>query len=304
MISLEELAVLAQPLAAVKPVRIGGREFDTDVEPIVMGTVNLSRDSTYRESIALSAPQAVRKVRTAWAQGAHLVDLGAESSNAGTARLTDAQQISALLPVIEECASEGIALSVETYEPAVAKRCLAAGASVLNMTGASQQDHMFAAAAEHGASLVLCYVGGSDIREITDLTLDRDPIPQMLAHFEPRIERARSFGVEHVVIDPGLGFFYGNLTNPLVRVRHQAGVLLHSARLRELGAPICHALPHAFALFEDEFRTAEGFFAVLARLGGAGMLRTHEVPRVAAVLRTMDTLDATPWHTESVGDGS
>ena len=54
-------------------------------------------------------------------------------------------------------------------------------------------------------------------------------------------------------------------------------VLLNAFRLRSLGVPMCNALPHAFDLFEEQFRTAEGFFAVLAMLGGTGVLRTHEV---------------------------
>jgi dihydropteroate synthase len=74
-------------------------------------------------------------------------------------------------------------------------------------------------------------------------------------------------------------------------VRHQAEVLAQSFRLRVLGVPVCNALPHAFDLFGDEFRKAEGFFAVLARLGGTDLFRTHEVPHVRAVLAAMDALD-------------
>jgi dihydropteroate synthase len=87
-----------------------------------------------------------------------------------------------------------------------------------------------------------------------------------------------------------MGFYYGNLVDPITRVRHQTNVILNSFRLRELGYPICQALPHAFNLFEDEFRTAESFFAVIAALGGVNLLRTHEVARVNAVLRAMGSL--------------
>jgi hypothetical protein len=51
-----------------------------------------------------------------------------------------------------------------------------------------------------------------------------------------------------------------------------------------MGLPVCHALPHAFDFFGEEVRSAEGFFAVLATLGRTGLYRTHEVPRVRAVL--------------------
>ena len=65
-----------------------------------------------------------------------------------------------------------------------------------------------------------------------------------------------------------MGFYYANLVDPTTRVRHQTRVLAQSFRLRPLGVPVCNALPHAFDLFEDEFRKAEGFFAVVAALGG------------------------------------
>ena len=77
-----------------------------------------------------------------------------------------------------------------------------------------------------------------------------------------------------------------------MRTRHQARVLIQSFRLHTLGVPVCNALPHAFEIFEEHFRTAEGFFAVLARLGGTDLLRIHEVGRVRSVLAAMATLSA------------
>jgi hypothetical protein len=65
-------------------------------------------------------------------------------------------------------------------------------------------------------------------------------------------------------------------------------VFLNSFRLRTLGYPICHALPHAFEYFGEEVRCAEPFFAVLATLGKTDLFRTHEVPKIRAVLETMN----------------
>ncbi len=299
MITLADLAELAsrypEALAAhVAPLRVGDRSYDSTA---LMATVNLSRDSTYRESIAPTVESAVRKARVAAAEGAAIVDIGAESTTARAARIDADEQLRRLLPVIEQCASEGIAVSVETYEPEVAHAGLAAGARVLNLTGAQHQEAMFDLAAEFDATVILCYVKGANVREITDVNLDADPVPGILDHFAQRVEVARQHGVDRIVIDPGMGFYYGNLADPMTRGRHQAEVIINTFRLRVLGLPICHALPHAFDLFEDHFRTAEGFFAVLATLGGASLFRTHEVPRVAAVVRAMQTLDVgTHWQ--------
>ena len=81
MLTLRDLAALAAANpegleAAVEPLRIGDRVFDSSARPVVMGCVNLSRDSTYRESIATSTESALRKARVMAAQGADLVDIG------------------------------------------------------------------------------------------------------------------------------------------------------------------------------------------------------------------------------------
>lgn len=278
-------------LAPVGPLLIGDSSIDIDACPAIMGTVNLSRDSTYRESVAISTASAVRKARVQWAQGASVIDIGAESSTARAARVDGQAQAAALVPVIDELTGSGIAVSVETYLPQVAQPCLQAGARVLNLTGSQFQRECFDLAAAHGATVVLCYVAGDNVREITDVDLD-DPFPILLDHLGARVELARAHGVERIVLDPGLGFFYGNLVDPMTRVRHQARVLLSTFRLRDLGLPICHALPHAFDLFEDQFRQAEAYFAVLAYLGGTSLMRTHEVASVHPVLRAMTVLQA------------
>jgi dihydropteroate synthase len=296
VISLSTLSELAEAFRGdldrpVGPLLVGDRTFDVDAAPVVMGCVNLSRDSTYRESVAVSTASAVRRGRVLAAQGADLVDVGAESSTVAAARTGAEAQTAVMVPVVERLAGGGVLVSAETYHPAVARACLAAGAWMVNYTGAAADAEMFDLVAEAGATIVLCHVRGADVREVTDVDLDVDPLPGLLDGLAGRVERARACGVGRIVIDPGLGFYYGNLTDPAVRVRHQARVLLHSFRLRRLGLPVCHALPHAFDLFEDQFRTAEGLFAVLAHLGGTGVFRTHEVPQVVAVLRTLQALD-------------
>src|SRR5699024_2119763 len=130
-----------------------GRCFDTDREPVIMGTVNLSPDSTYRESIAPTPASAIRKGRIQAAQGAHLIDLGAESSGARASLVSPAEQVAAIVPVVEVLAAESIPTSVEAYDPVVVQAALFAGASVVNLTGSEHDDQNFALVAEHKASL-------------------------------------------------------------------------------------------------------------------------------------------------------
>ncbi len=292
MLSLEQLAGLleqnrAAAAARVREFSIGGRKFNFNSQPAIMGVVNLSADSWYRESVCLSAESAIQRGRVLAAQGARIIDVGAESTLAHAARASGAAQKSKLIPVIQELRAEKILVSVETYSPAVTRASLAAGANILNLTGTAGSKEIFKLVAAHDAAVIICYVAGKNVREVGDFDLCGDPVPMLRDFFARQIEIAQRNGVEKIFLDPGLGFYYRNLQDSAVRVRHQMNIFLNTFRLRELGFPICHALPHAFEFFGEEVRCAESFFAVLAALGKTDLFRTHEVPRIKVVLDTL-----------------
>ncbi len=294
MLTLEALAELAAShkdvlSSKVREFDLGGRNFGFNSHPEIMGVVNLSAASWYRESVCLSAEAAIERGRVLHAQGAAIVDVGAESTLAHAPRVDEALQQSMLLPVVKGLRAHGVLVSAETYEPAVARACLKAGANVLNLTGTRNAAEMFRLAAGHGAAVIVCYVEGDHVRAVGDFDLGSDPVPRMLEYFARQLELAESAGLSRVFLDPGLGFYYRNLQDSSVRVRHQMNVFLNTFRFRALGAPVCHALPHGFEFFREEVRTAEPFFAVLAALGRTDLFRTHEVPRVRAVLETLRT---------------
>jgi len=292
MLTLEHLAELleknrAAASARVKEFSIGGASFAFNSRPAIMGVINLSSDSWYRESVCLSAESAINRGLLLKAQGAHLVDIGAESTLANAARADEFAQNSKLLPVIRELRAARVLVSVETYQSEVTRACLEAGANVLNLTGTDAGAEMFRMVAAHDAAVILCYVQGRNVREVGDFDFSADPAAAMHDYFARQIELAVRNGVEKIFIDPGLGFYYRNLQDSVVRVRHQMTVFLNTFRLRTLGFPVCHALPHAFEYFGEEVRCAEPFFAVLAALGKTDLFRTHEVPRIKAVLETL-----------------
>ena len=275
MLTIEHLSELlakhrAAAAAHVKEFSIGDKSFHfnaPEFRPAIMGVVNLSADSWYRESVCLSADAAIQRGRVLASHGADIIDVGAESTLAHAARVDDAGQNSKLIPLIRELRAEGVLVSVETYQPSVTRACLEAGANILNLTGTEGSDELFRTVAAHDAAVIICYVQGKNVREVADFDLSTDPIPMMQDFFSRQIEIAQRNGVKRIFIDPGLGFYYRNLQDSAVRVRHQMNIFLNTFRLRTLGFPTCHALPHAFEFFGEEVRCAEPFFAVLAALG-------------------------------------
>jgi len=295
MMSLEQLAGLLEShrqaaSALVREYSIGGQSFAFNSAPAIMGVINLSPDSWYRESVCLSAERAIERGRVLHAQGAHILDIGAESTLAQAARLDEAAQSSKLLPVVKALAAEGLLVSVETYQAQVARACLEAGAKVINLTGTQEASEIFRLAAAHEAAVILCFVQGPNVREVGEFDMSGDVVGRMRDYFSALADLARQNGVERILLDPGLGFYYRNLQDSAVRVRHQMMTFLQTFRLRDLGFPVCHALPHAFEYFGEDVRCAEPFFAVLAALGKTDLFRTHEVSRVRAVLETLRVL--------------
>ncbi|HSU52557.1 MAG TPA: dihydropteroate synthase [Candidatus Dormibacteraeota bacterium] len=292
MLNLESLAQLFNENQAAAKVRVqefslGGRQFVFNSRPGIMGVINLSPDSWYRESVCLTTDAAIRRGRVLYEQGADIIDIGAESTLAQASRADATVQNSKLLPVIKSLSEAGIVVSVETYQPDVTRACLEAGAKILNLTGTEQSEQLFRMVADHDAAVIICYLQGRNVREVGNFDFSADPVGLMRDSFSRQLELAQKAGVEKIILDPGLGFYYPNLRDSAVRVRHQMNVFLNTFRLRSLGFPICHALPHAFEYFGEEVRCAEPFFAVLAALGKTDLFRTHEVPRTKAVLDTL-----------------
>src|SRR6267154_2366384 len=105
MLKLEDLASLMEKhrdaaKARVQEFALDGRFFAFNSQPAIMGVINLSPDSWYRESVCLTADAAVQRGKTLAAQGADIVDIGAESTLAHAARVADTPQKSKLIPVI------------------------------------------------------------------------------------------------------------------------------------------------------------------------------------------------------------
>lgn len=294
MLDLEYLSQLhdqfqAELSATPQSFEIRGQSFGHfPDDPALMGVVNLSSDSWYRESVSLTTESAIRRGKRLMADGARIIDLGAESTILNAERVDADGQQAALLPVVKALAKEGALVSTETYNLEVAEACLEAGAAVLNLTAAENTTDFYELAAKHEAGVVICYIQGKHVREVTDFELTSDHTAVLHDYFKSEIESATSAGIERLWIDPGLGFYYKNLQDSSERVRYQMQTFLNAFRLRTLGWPVCQALPHAFEYFEDDVRCAEPFFGVLAMLGKVDLIRTHEVSRVRGVFRTLN----------------
>ena len=282
--------------AQVEEFTIGNKKFNFNSQTSILGIINLSQDSWYKQTISYTPEQAVRRGKVLTLQGADIIDIGTESTGKTATRVDELEQTNQLFPILQTFSQEGVLTSVETYYPEVARECLKAGANVINFLGTEHSEEMYQAVADFDAAIIICYLEGKHPKDVGkfDFTSGRDMIDVLYDYFEKEIEIATKIGVRKIFIDPALGAGYANFyyqkKNLSNRMRYEIETLLNAFRLRRLGFPVFNQIPTAIEIFGEEFRSSQVLTAVFAALGKNDMVRTHEVAKVKALLETMSCL--------------
>lgn len=293
MLTLETLHDLYDQRAAsyhakVAEFTIGHTYFEFNSEPAIMGVINLSTDSWNKESICYSPEQAIRRSLLLQAQGADIVDIGAESTQSEAARADALQQNRQILPILQTLSQQGILTSIETYYADVAEACLKAGANVINLSGSENNAAIYRQVAAFDAGVIICYVQGKNPREISAYSFaeSKEPFDLLYEYFAREIEAATNLGVNKIFLDPGAGFTYPNLdyqTDQLsLHVSYKLRTFLTSFRLRTLGFPVCNQMNSLVECFVEEYPSGQLMSAIFALLGKTDLIRTHHVAKVKA----------------------
>ena len=247
--------------------RIGGQDFRPGGGPYVVGVVNLSPESTNRDSIVADARGAVARARRLAAAGARIVDLGARSSHYAAADVSWRVERDRLLPAVYALKEEGFAVSVDTWDARVVRGAAAAGADLVNDSDGFQSRAMIAAVAESGLPVVIPFLNGANPRAARPVA--GDPFAVMLPWFERALGRAEEAGVRDVILDPGLGYAQRGVTQD-ARDLLQRRVFAQLERVRALGHPVLAAV------FRKPRRETSIELVRMMVAGGADFLRTHE----------------------------
>src|SRR5262245_43488911 len=182
--------------------------YELDERALVMGVLNVTPDSFSDGGRYVDADAAIAHGRALLAEGADLLDVGAESTRPGSEPVPAAEQWRRLGPVLATLSCEpGARLSVDTSSALVASQALAVGACVINDVTALSDPAMAGVVASTGAGLVLMHMRGRPADMQHDPRYQDAPreVAEWLAR---RLEQARESGIaeEAVALDPGIGF--------------------------------------------------------------------------------------------------
>lgn len=249
--------------------------------PALMGILNVTPDSFSDGGRYLDASAAITRGLAMIAEGADLIDVGGESTRPNAEPVDAVEELRRVLPVVTALASEGVPVSVDTTKSDVARRCLAAGAAVVNDVSALADPAMASVCAEAGCTVCLMHRRG-DPRTMQRDTAYADVVEEVLTFLMEQVEHAVAEGVarERLWIDPGIGFgksVEGNLALLAATERFVATgfpVLIGVSRKSFLGK----VMGSAASPLPPEGRVVGSVACqVLAQWLGARVLRVHDV---------------------------
>lgn len=268
--------------------------FDLSRRTLVMGVLNVTPDS-FSDAGRFAAPEAaIERAHAMLAEGADLIDLGAESTRPGAVSVPAEEQIRRLEPVLEALAAAAPAacVSVDTRSAAVAARALERGARVVNDVSAMDDPAMAATVADAGAGVVLMHMRGTPATMQDDPRYD-DVAREVAVFLRERMRIAMAAGVDEacVAIDPGIGFGKA--------VEHSLALLAHVPELAALGRPVVVGASRKSFLGRvlggapvEQRLEASLAAAAIAVLLGAGIVRVHDVGASVRAVRLADAVRA------------
>jgi dihydropteroate synthase len=260
--------------------------------PLLLGIVNVTPDSFSDGGMYLDPQRAVAHGLELVRQGAHLLDIGGESSRPGSQPIGAEEELARILPVVRGLAERtDVPLSVDTTKAAVADAALAAGAHVINDITALRGDPDLAEVVRRrGAGLILMHMRGTPATMQDDPHYD-DVVREVAEFLQARLQAAEDLGIAgtRVVLDPGVGF--GKTAE------HNLRLIARLDELNKLGRPVCLGVSRKGFLGRLLGRGVEerlaGSLAVacfaLAR-GSAQVLRVHDVAATWDAVRVFEAL--------------
>lgn len=283
--------------------KLGTTVFEWGARTYVMGIVNTTPDSFSGDGLVRGDDWVATAVAYAEAQvaaGAHLLDVGGESTRPGSQPTSQDEELARVLPVIRALAQRVSApISVDTYKAEVARQAVAAGATMINdVWGLRMDPDMARVAAETGAAVVLMHNRSQPKDAVQEARLGGryvgvqydDLIGDIRRELQASVDLALAAGVqpERILLDPGLGF--GKT------VEQNLELVRRFSEFRTLGYPLLAGPSRksfiGYTLDLPPDQRAEGTAAVVALCiqQGADLVRVHDVALVSRVARMADAV--------------
>jgi dihydropteroate synthase len=258
--------------------------FDLDVShPLVMGIVNVTPDSFSDGGLLASSAGAINHAETLVEEGAHILDVGGESTRPGATSLSADEEWQRIGPVLQQVVKWDIPVSVDTYHPQSMQKALDLGVDIVNDVWAFRQKGALEAVASSRCGLCMMHMHGEPA------TMQLHPMvgnvmDELSVFFQTQLALIDEAGIDQsrVVLDPGIGF--GKTVEQNFEILRKQSQLLHFGQPLMVGWSNKSSLGAVSGLPVDQRLVPSVVAAVLAVERGARILRVHAVAKTVAAL--------------------
>lgn len=258
--------------------------------PKVMGILNVTPDSFYDGGKYSSSEEVLKQVEKMLNEGASFVDVGAYSSRPGALDISEDEERSRLLPVLEIVFKEfpDILVSIDTFRSKVALEAVEAGACMVNdISGGSLDKDMFPTIAKLQVPYILMHMIGTPQNMEFNVTY-KNLINDMIYYFSEKVFTLRKLGLNDIILDPGFGFS---------KTLDQNYELLQKLELfSTLELPILSGLSRKSMIYKllhteaSEALNGTTSANTIALMKGANILRVHDVKEATEVIRIFEKM--------------
>ncbi|QHE76672.1 dihydropteroate synthase [Hydrogenophaga sp. PBL-H3] len=261
--------------------------FNIDLStPHVMGIVNVTPDSFSDGGQHAGTSAALRHCEQLIRDGAHMLDIGGESTRPGSPAVPLDEELARVVPVVREAVTLGVPVSVDTYKPEVMQSVLDAGADIVNDIWALRRGAALEVVAAHPRCGVCLMHMHRDPQTMQVAPMDGDVLPSVAAFLRERADALMAHGVAHerIVLDAGVGFGKNVAQNFSLLARQSElmalgwPMLAGWSRKSSLGAVTGHELP-------VDRVAASVAAALLSVERGARVVRVHDVRETVDALK-------------------
>jgi dihydropteroate synthase len=260
----------------------------TITSPIVMGIINITPDSFYKDSRITTISAALQKAEQMIDEGAVILDIGGQSTRPNSKQMTAAEEMQRVLPVIDAIHKQfpETLISVDTFYAAVAKQAVHAGASLVNdISGGSLDTEMFETVAKLKVPYICMHIKGSP-ETMQQQAVYENATNEILDYFIKQINVCKKAGINDVIIDPGFGFAKNSVQN--------FELLRNLSIFKMLEKPILAGLSRKSTVYKTLNITAEEalngttVMNTIALLNGANILRVHDVKEAIQAIKLIE----------------
>ena len=266
--------------------KLKSREIQLGDRTLIMGVLNITPDSFSDGGHFAEPDKAYARALQIEEEGADILDIGAESTRPGSARIAEAEELRRLVPVLKRLRDKlTIPICVDTYKANVAERAIELGVEIINDASGLTFDPLMAkVASTHNAGIILNHLRGTP-ETWAKLPPMPDPMGITLHDLQAAVHRARQGGIEmaRMIVDPGLGF--GK------RKEENARLISDLGALNQIDLPILTGPSRKSFLAQS---TSEGLLMATAAatalciINGTHLVRVHDIKEMLAVAQTAD----------------